>query len=204
MKKFFKIGLILFCFLAFYTPVHGVALEESIDISVTASASSVKVGERITLKAIVPKHGSSFKDSWSKEMEYSTSLDDMNNKYISEATFIPKEPGVYTIVYQMEMNAGKSEKSFVGKGEYTVEVVDSTTIKEVGVKDLVVTEVVNSQGVISGYRGIGTVYVLWSDNTIMDYSTIFVSFQPDEMSKNVDVIVELDGKKRIYKVNIRR
>ncbi len=175
-----------------------------IDVTMSSKVSEVQVGEEVTFVTTAPKHGSSYIDGWEGAKAIETVFHKEAGEYISTATFIANEEGVYTISYLIEMSSGKSGVSFSGTVSQKIEVVDNVTVTGAGIKNLIIQEVKDSQGNTIGFNAFGETYIIWSNNETTDYGVIYLRFGEDELSKDINVTVEADGNSYTYIVNILR
>lgn len=204
MKKVFVIVLVLLLSLSISSSAFAQSKAKEIDVDITCTKDIVEVGETVTLTAVLAKHGSMYEVDWLGATDGGTVLDRAMGNYVSTATFVVDEPGIYTVKYEMKMKAGRSEGFFIGKAEYTIEVINSATVVGAEIREISIDEVLGSDGSILYYSAKGKVYTIWSDNTENLYGTIFFSFRPDELAKDINVKLYIDGEIYMYTVPVSR
>lgn len=167
-------------------------------------AVTIKAGESVILTAVSLKHGSAYEDMWSGASALGTVLDEESESYISSAVFTAGEPGIYTVTYDIQMKAGKSDVLFAGNASKTIEVTGSAVVTGAEIRGLVVTPIKNSQGDIVSYLACGYTYILYSDGTSKEYGFISFYFGVNETEKDISVTVYEDGKYYTYTVRVSR
>ena len=192
MKKFLGMCLMAMFLLSSMLPVMAEELVESNEISLTASSREVLVGEEVVLEAVSYKKGSTYSDSWENSTKVETIYDEVGGNYVSTGVFKATEPGVYTITYTIDMFAGKSGNVFSKSVSETIEVIDSTHIKDIVIDNLIVSEDKDFLGEVVGYTGMGVIEVVWSNGEVTEYGTLFVYFGVDQYSKDVEVSVKIE------------
>lgn len=202
MKKYLIIILTFLFLFSFSIPTMAKTLPQDINVSLSASSVQVNVNEEVLITAVTPKHGSSYDDQWYGSELISTNLE--NDNYVSVSTFTADTPGTYTVSYDIEMTAGKSHSVFKGTQNLTIEVIDSKTIKEVSIENIVFLEVINADGTIVSYNAIGEIIVTLNNGETINYGTIFTTLGKDVLSKDVDVTIDLHGEQHIYTVTVSR
>lgn len=180
------------------------SVNKEIPAEISASSSTVKCGDVVTLTAVTGKRGSSFEDSWTEAAKILTEYDDDTGKYISKASFAAKNAGVYNIKYLIRMKAGKSDTYFTAEVSYTINVINPITVVGAEIRDISVKPVTRPDGSISVYSASGDVYVLWSDGTSTSYGKIYFFFGQAEISKKVNVSFNINNKVYSYQVTVTR
>lgn len=200
------LSVILAAVVLFYLSA-GVSAEErakETDVNLSTAVETVNVGETVTLTAETLKHGSSYTDEWSGAQKTDTVLDEESGCYVSTAIFTAEEPGIYTVSYTIQMQAGKSMVLFSATASKTIEVTGEKTVKGVEIKNLTVNPVRNTAGDVVSYLAVGNIYILWSDGTSTLYGTTSFFFGPDQYSKEVTVKVYVDGDCYSFTVDVSR
>ncbi|MGE5473941.1 MAG: hypothetical protein ACM3UU_06940 [Ignavibacteriales bacterium] len=204
MKKlYFYVFVIIFVFIL---PALSLAQpqDKEIPVMISATSSTVKCGEVVMLTAAAEKHGSSFEDSWSEAEKLGTEYDESTGKYISNATFVANNAGIYNIKYFIRMKAGKSETYFNAAASYTINVINPITVVGAEIRNISIKPVIRPDGSISVYSASGDAYVLWSDGTSTSYGKIYFFFGAAETSKKVSVSLNINSKVYSYQVVVTR
>lgn len=178
--------------------------DKEIPVSISASSSTVKCGEVVTLTAAADKHGSSFEDAWIEAEKTGTEFDRNTGKYISKAAFTAKDAGIYNIKYFIKMKAGKSNTYFTAAASYTINVINPVTVVGAEIRNISIKPVIRPDGSISIYSASGDVYVLWSDGTSTSHGKIYFFFGSAETSKKVSVSFNINNKVYSYQVVVTR
>jgi len=200
MKKILSVMLMFIMLMSLMIPAYADSEVKETEVVVSASDVTVNVNESVALSAVVPKHGSSFTDSWSAAEKDGTVLDEDTQSYFSTATFKACEAGVYTIEYNITMNAGKSNAVFVGKGSVTVVVSKPAVVgAEIRNLSIVGNPIINAGGTY--YLISGKTYIIWNGTNAEEYG--FVSFYFKEADSYKDVAVKMKVGLTEYSYTVR-
>ncbi|MDF2522399.1 MAG: hypothetical protein K0R31_40 [Clostridiales bacterium] len=204
MKKIAFITTILLIFLSFTTGVSADSDVKDIQVILSETAAVVNMGDIIPLTATTLKHGSTYSDNWGNAVKSVTEYDPITASYISKGIFTAEKPGIHTISYTIKMVAGDSGTVFSKTVVRTIEVIDPRTVIGADIRDLQITPIYAADGSISVYKAYGTIYALWSDDTVTQKGSIYFFFNPSETTKNIDVTFTMDGKLYAYTVTVNR
>lgn len=185
-------------------PAYSDSEVKMVEAAVSASAVKVNTGESVTLSAIVPKQGSSYTDSWLLAEKEQTIINVESDSYVSTAVFTAQEPGIYTIEYNIAMDAGKSGVIFSGKGSVTIEVTGVKTVVGAAIRDLVIKPVYDSDGRLTSYLAVGNKCIVWSNGDIEIIGTIGFFFGLNETSKTIEVTFKVSDVNYKYDVAVSR
>lgn len=180
--------------------------DNNVEVKLTAQKLSVDIGESVELTAVTPKCGSAFTEEWSGAKRSYNEKDDFKEEYLSKAVFMEEKAGIYTVKYNIFMEAGKSNKVFMGEASIDIEVKEAESISVKGAKidNLIIKEITNQYSGNVYYAAQGNTYIVWSDNSLTPYSTIFFVFQQNEFSKDVNVSFTVNSEKYDFLVNVTR
>lgn len=206
MKKLAILVIIMILLVGSATIVSAADEPKTVTVTLSETPSVVKVGETVVLNAVTGKHGSSYSDFWSNANGVQTIFDEETGTYMAEALFQADKPGIYTIGYEIAMDAGKGDTTFIGKVERTIEVIGTTvTLTGADIRDLVVTPLLRSDGSISAYKASGNIYSLWSDGSaVLCNSIVCFFFGVNETSKNVTVTIYDKGINHTYVITVNK
>ncbi|WHH61078.1 hypothetical protein [Petroclostridium sp. X23] len=205
MKKILATLVIIMAMLNLSTSVMAGTLFKEVEVTLSPADTVIEVGETMVLTASTQKKGSSYFDGWEGAVEGDTILDNATGNYISSAVFTAVQPGTYTITYSIGMDAGNNTDKFIGTATQVVTVADTApVITGVEVRNLTVDEVRDANDRIIGYNVFGKAYILWSDSTEVEYAVIYLYFNADEVSKDIDITVDADGQSYTYTVTVVR
>jgi hypothetical protein len=204
MKKIAFITTILLIFLSFTIGVSADSDVKDIQVILSETAAVVNIGDIIPLTATTSKHGSTYSDNWGNAVKSVTEYDPITASYISKGVFTAENPGIHTISYTIIMVAGDSDTVFSKTVVRTIEVIDPRTVIGADIRDLQITPIYAADGSISVYKAYGTIYALWSDDTVTQKGSIYFFFNPSETTKNIDVTFTMDGKLYAYTVTVNR
>lgn len=163
---------------------------KTVDVSLDASSTTIKVGQVVTLTATTDKQGDDYVDSWDEAEKIGTIHDTEAGTYVSTAKFTGITPGTYTITYEITMSSGKSDVTFNGIKSVEITVVQDSKITGAAIKNVNVTPKYNSKGHLTGYAAEGDLYALWADGSKTYYGKVEFNFSPNQESRNYDVIIE--------------
>ncbi len=203
MKKILSVMLMFILLMSLMIPAYADSEAKEVEAAVSASATKVNIGESVELSAVVPKHGSTFTDSWSLAEKVGTILDEDSESYISTAVFKAVEPGKYTIEYNITMQAGKSNVVFVGKGSVTIEVTGEITV--VGAEIIVTSfkSVLNNYGSTLYYKAEGKKYAVWSNGKRLYCGFISFNFGINDTFRDVNVTLNTTSGVYSYWVKVK-
>lgn len=204
MKKLVILVILMTLLVGSATFVSAADEPKNITVALSETPSVIQAGETVVFKAVTAKHGSSYNDSWSNANSVQTIFDEETGTYVSEALFQADTPGIYTIGYEIEMDAGKSDTSFTGRVERTIEVTGTITLAGADIRDLAVTPMFRSDGSISAFKASGNIYSLWSDGSAVLYGSVCIFFGVDETSKNVNVTICDKGINHTYVITVSK
>lgn len=203
MRKLIMFVLIML-FVLLPVAVYASDAEKAVPVELSVIPDEISLGESITVKATVEKHGSSFRVNWINAQEVSTEYDEITGQYLSTAEFTPNEAGTFEIIYKMDMEAGNSGVLFSGMARKTVIVTDTKTVIGAEIKNITQSPVMNGE-IITSYRVTGQAYAIWSDGTETDLNqAVFLFFKPDELQKEVLISFSLEGKAHQFKASVVR
>ena len=177
---------------------------KTIDVTLTADADTVKIGQKVMLTAIVPKHGSKYSVQWKGAEVQSTKLDKETGSYISTAIFTANVAGKTDVTCTFLMGTGKWQMAFLGKANKIIDVTAEKTFLGVEARNVEFIPITSLNGNIKGYDAIGETFILWSDGTDESYGTIYTQFGIDQQYKEVSVTVVVEDKSYTYIVGIKR
>lgn len=204
MKKLVLLFIVLTMVIGSTTFVYAESEPKTIDVVLSDTPSAVEPGEAVTIEAVCKRNGSSYDVVWGNAVEVKTVYSEETGCYTSEAIFQADNPGIYTISYEITMNAGNSSTTFSGRVERTIEVIGSLTLKGAEIRELTVTPAYQNDGSIAYYNAAGKIYTLWSDGTSVLYGSIYFCFGANETSKNINVRILEDDNQYIYAVTVNR
>ena len=204
MKKLYSYLFVIIFVL--YLPSLSLAQssDKEIPVMISAASSTVKCGEAVALTAVTEKHGSSFGDVWSEAVKLGTEYDDNTGKYVSNATFVANNAGVYNVKYLIKMKAGKSDTCFTTAATYTINVINPITVIGAEIRNLSIKPVIRPDVSISMYSANGDIYALWSDGTSTSYGKTYFFFGLTETSKKVNISLNINNKIYNYQVIVTR
>lgn len=181
MKKLFVVVLTVVMLFSISLNTLAVSCPKSVEVNISAPVK-VQSGEIVTLTAVTLKRGSDYRDQWIGATKVSTVLTE-DGYYISTAQFTAKEAA--SVQYNIIMEAGNG-KCFEGQAQTTVEVDNPVSVVGALVKN--VTPVPSITGFYTG-----DIYVIFSDGTMTLSGTTYFAMGENETSKNLDVVVMVDG-----------
>lgn len=192
MKKLAILVIIMTLLVGSATIVSAADEPKTVTVTLSETPPVVNVGETVVLKAVTGKHGSSYSDIWSNANGVQTIYDEETVTYMSEALFKADKPGIYTISYEIAMDAGKSDTTFIGRVERTIEVTGTpVTLVGAEIRNLsALTPLFWLDGSLRAYQASGDIYSLWSDNTAVSCnSSVSFYFGVNSSSTNVTVYI---------------
>ncbi len=190
MKKPFVIVLTLLMLVGIPASSMAKPSPKNADVSLTSSATTVKLGETVTLKAITLKQGAAYTDEWIGATKIKTVLTE-DGYYVSTAEVSAQAP--ITVQYKITMTAGNSGVSFAGQAETTISVAKPIEVVGVTVKNI------RPYPEIAGIYT-GDVYVILSDGTLREHGVIYFSFCEGQTSRLLYITV--DGQRYTCTVNV--
>ncbi len=173
---------------------------KTIDVELSGTTDFVNVGDSIVLTAETGRHGSSYVDQWEGAQKENSFFN--KGKYLSTATFYAETPGTFEVTYTITMSAGNSKIMFTGEETKLIEVIHPVIGADI--RDLVFTPVTDSDGTLVGYSVRGSTFKIWSNGDETRYGSIILFFEPDEISRSVNVTFRIDGQTISYEVLITR
>lgn len=204
MKNVFMILSSLALLLSLQVYVFAEPASKEVPAQLTASANDVTIGETVHLTATSVKHGSSYEVIWSGAEDKGTLLDTSLCTYVSAAVFTAEKPGIYTVEYKIVMSAGKSNRRFIGTAVQTINVTAPITVTGAEIRIASLRKITRPDGSVSLYSAAGDIFTVWNDNSKTYYGRIFFFYGPNEVSKNIDVTLNIEGKVYKYTVAVAR
>lgn len=204
MKKVFAIIITMVIVLGASIGTMAESLPKYCEVILSTSAEIVNVGETVELNALTLKRGSSYTVEWNGAEDTGTVLDKDTGNYVSTAIFKADKPGIYTVTYKIQMNTGNTNTFFEGTAFTTIEVRNPVTVVGADIRDLVIKPLLKPEGTVSGYLVQGNTYIVWSNNTSTLYGTVSFFMGTYEISKDIYVMFNVEGKQYTYNVTVTR